>query len=353
MSEHTHSRLAHYLALVYLFVIIYASLQPFMGWHAPEKGTPFFLWDKWPQYITRFDLIINVLAYIPMGFLLTSILRRKFIVPTAITAASVSCFFLSLTMESIQMYLPNRISSNLDLICNTLGGVVGAVLSIEFARHVTWHNWFYQLRYRLFLPGRKIDLGLALITLWFLAQLNPAIPLFGGTFSNLQSAPPSDSPNVLLEAAKVFLNLMGIGLFVIILLQLKQHARPIITLLLIVVLIVKGFAATTMLKVSALHQWVSLGVVFGLVAGFLFLLALAHLRSSIQVYICSICLLSSAGITLLTIRAQGVLGPAQQFNWSYGHLLNFNGLTHTISLIWPLAAVLYLLTFAKIDRDNN
>ena len=31
------------------------------------------------------------------------------------------------------------------------------------------------------------------------------------------------------------------------------------------------------------------------------------------------------------------------FNWSYGHLLNFNGLTRTVLLVWPLLAAIQLL----------
>lgn len=348
-----YSKFVHYLAFAYSFVIVYASLQPFSGWQSLDPNGVYFLWAKWPRYITRSDLVINVLAYIPWGFLLALIFRQKLLPAMSIMMAIFSCLILSWTLESIQMYLPSRIASNLDLLCNTLGGIIGAMLAMEFNRHTAWHNWLYEIRYRLFLPGGKIDLGLVLIALWFLAQLNPTIPLFGSTVSRLDAVPPPEPPDILLEATEVLLNLMGVGLFAIILLRLKLYARPIITLLFIAVLIIKGFAATTLLKASVLYQWVSPGVVFGLAVGFLLLIALARLRSSAHVYICSICLLSSTWMTLLTIRTEGVTGVADQFNWNYGHLLNFNGLTSTILLIWPFLAVLYLLTFAKLDQTNN
>ena len=34
------------------------------------------------------------------------------------------------------------------------------------------------------------------------------------------------------------------------------------------------------------------------------------------------------------------------FSWSYGHLLNFNGLTHLVLLAWPLVASAYLFVLA-------
>ena len=34
------------------------------------------------------------------------------------------------------------------------------------------------------------------------------------------------------------------------------------------------------------------------------------------------------------------------FNWRYGQLLNFNGLTHTVLLAWPLAATAWLFALA-------
>ena len=38
--------------------------------------------------------------------------------------------------------------------------------------------------------------------------------------------------------------------------------------------------------------------------------------------------------------------PLTLFNWRYGQLLNFNGLTHTVLLLWPLAAALWLFALA-------
>jgi hypothetical protein len=38
--------------------------------------------------------------------------------------------------------------------------------------------------------------------------------------------------------------------------------------------------------------------------------------------------------------------PLALFSWPYGHLLNFNRLTHAVLVIWPLLASAYLLWLA-------
>ncbi|MBI3229363.1 MAG: hypothetical protein HYZ45_04020, partial [Burkholderiales bacterium] len=64
------SPLARVCLVVYLLVISYASLYPLSGWH--DAATPLlaFLTVTMPRYWTAFDIITNVLAYIPLGCLL-------------------------------------------------------------------------------------------------------------------------------------------------------------------------------------------------------------------------------------------------------------------------------------------
>src|SRR5215203_6618731 len=62
--------LAWILAVAYLLVIAYASLQPFSGWWTPPEEIRHFLTAPWPRYITLVDVLINIFAYVPLGFLL-------------------------------------------------------------------------------------------------------------------------------------------------------------------------------------------------------------------------------------------------------------------------------------------
>ena len=70
------SSLPRYLAGAYLVLIVYASLHPFAGWRDLGLSPFAFLDAAWPRYWTLFDLSINVLSYLPLGFLLALTLAR-------------------------------------------------------------------------------------------------------------------------------------------------------------------------------------------------------------------------------------------------------------------------------------
>lgn len=76
------------------------------------------------------DAFLNFSGFIPLGAVICYWLRQSSLLPgkyvTWVTVAF--CFFLSLSMEILQAWLPNRFSSLSDLVLNTLGGWSGGVL---------------------------------------------------------------------------------------------------------------------------------------------------------------------------------------------------------------------------------
>ncbi|MEN9455761.1 MAG: hypothetical protein RL210_1280, partial [Pseudomonadota bacterium] len=63
------SRFSLYLATAYTLLVVYASLHPFAGWRSSGVDIFDYLWAVWPRYWTAFDLVTNVLAYLPLGLL--------------------------------------------------------------------------------------------------------------------------------------------------------------------------------------------------------------------------------------------------------------------------------------------
>jgi len=169
--------LARYLALAWLGLVIYGSLHPFSGWRDTGISPFAFLEGAWPRYWTTFDLATNVAVYMPLGFLLTLALRG---LPGRFTAPALALLLsatVSLVLEALQTWLPSRVPSNVDLACNALGSLLGAIWAQVvgprvFVRFAAWQK-------RLIAPIPHAELGLTLLGLWLLIPLSPEILLFG------------------------------------------------------------------------------------------------------------------------------------------------------------------------------
>jgi VanZ family protein len=58
------------LAAAYGALVVYATLYPFSGWHHPEGlWSLAFLSLPWPQWWSRFDIVANLVGYLPLGAL--------------------------------------------------------------------------------------------------------------------------------------------------------------------------------------------------------------------------------------------------------------------------------------------
>src|SRR5512145_3355424 len=161
--------LARYLALAWCGLVIYGSLHPFTGWRDSGVSPFAFVEGGWPRYWTFFDLAANVAVYLPLGFFLTLALRG---LPGRFTAPILAVLLaggVSFGLETVQTWLPSRVPSNVDLVCNTLGGLLGAI----------WAQWvgprifarIAALEQQLIAPVRHAELGLTLLGLWLLVPL--------------------------------------------------------------------------------------------------------------------------------------------------------------------------------------
>ena len=337
------SRLPQYLALFYGLMIVYASLEPFSGWMMPIPGTAYFLFSAERVRFVRFDVAINVVAYAPLGFFAALIGRRRAAARFAIGAGV--GFLLSLCVESIQMFLPMRDASVIDLTSNTVGAALGALLALGFDRVPGLRGGIRRWRHRIFLSNRSGDLGLALLGIWLLSQMNPGIPLFAATFDpSLELT--RDFPGTLLQAAQSAFNVIGVGLFLALLLRRRGDFGISVLILIAWGLALKGAAAALMLRSAAWESWLQPGVSLGVAAGAVVLLGVVWLPRPVRTTVCAVALLSSLVAPLLAPDLWQVRAPLALFDWPYGQLLNFNGLTHAVLVVWPLLASVYLLWLA-------
>ena len=348
------TRLPHVLAMLYGLAIVYASLEPFSPWLPPPAGTRFFLFAP-PMRWIRYDALLNLLAYVPFGFFVALIARgaspRRRIATGLLLGAA-----MSFAMESLQMYVPPRVASPNDLAANTLGALVGAVAATLVARNPSARRMLYQARGRLFLPGHLGDIGVGLLLLWLVAQMNPGIPLFAVVFDNdavtavgssvVATPAPHDTADSLVQAAGSAFQVLGVGLFVALLSKRRRNAGGIVAAMIVGALALKGVAALVMLKPAVWQTWIKPPVLLGIgVGGVLLRIAIA-LPRPVQVAVCAVALLSALGAPLLVPETLSGQVPSDLFGWHYGPLLNYNGLTRTALLVWPVLAAAWLFALA-------
>ncbi len=339
--------LPHALALLYGFAIVYASLQPFAPWIPPAAGTPFWPFAPWPPKWTRFDVVVNAVAYLPFGTFVALIPRRASprLRASIALAAGVA---LSFGMETLQMFLPTRDASLVDLFANAGGAFAGGLIGGTLVRAARTRRWLSAARDRVFLSGRLGDVGIALLALWLTAQVNPGMGLFAVNFEPglhpVVVAP--DTAAMMIEAAQSAFQLVGVGLFLALLLRDRRYVGGAVLLLIGIACLLKGTAAWLLLKPAAWEAWLKPGVAIGIAAGSLGLLLAAFMPRPAQVAACAIALLSSLLLPLAASDMAAMPAPLTLFNWRYGQLLNYNGLTHTVLLVWPIAAAAWLFALA-------
>jgi VanZ family protein len=357
-SSSLRTRLPHVLAALYGLAIVYASLEPFQPWLPPPPNTPFFLFGDSVRW-TRNDALLNVIAYVPFGLFVALMRRglppkRRIIYSVLIGAA------MSFSMESLQMYIPSRVASAFDLAANTAGAALGGILATALARSALTRESIYRTRSRLFLPGHLGDVGLSLMLLWLVAQTNPGIPLFSFTFENEPTPPASATPSlrealpvirhdkadIVVQAATTSFQVLGVGLFAALLMRQRRRTGTIVAGLILGALMMKSMAAAFMLRPTIWQAWVKPGTLIGVAVGALALRVAIMLPRPVQVAACAIALLSSLGAPVLAPETLAARAPAAIFDWHFGQLMNYNGLTRAALLVWPVLTAVWLFALA-------
>ena len=158
---------SNYLYLcLYLLFIVYGSLFPLADWRTPEHKLLEVWQQAMGQHLSRSDLLTNFLVYIPLGFLLSSVCSTRFGTLARVMLVVTFGFLISFSMEYLQLFLPARSSSPVDLLLNTLSTLSGAIAYRWLGNKSTRGEWFGEWCHNHFHPGRVTDIGLTVIAIW-------------------------------------------------------------------------------------------------------------------------------------------------------------------------------------------
>ena len=317
-------------------VIVYASLQPFSSWVPPEPPVTYFLWHWGQRWIVP-DAAFNVVAYVPLGAALVITWPAGWSPTLKIVLSLALVTALSVSMETAQMWLPTRYASVFDTLANLGGTFIGALIGITLMAFTPLMAGLNRARNELIIPGALGELNLVLLLVWLVAQINPAIPLFGATFHPGQQA-AFDPAVVIVEFAQTAAALIGIGLFTDLTMRKRWMGGIALVLVIGAAIVMKTAAAQAVLKPLAWDEWLRPGHTLGLAGGAFALMVLFWLPRSAKSVLAGIALLSSVLINLLLPDFVAAKAPLSIFSWHYGHLLHLNGLTHTIVILWPFVA---------------
>jgi VanZ family protein len=345
-------RLRAWLAIGYTLFIVYGSLSPFSGWR--EQGLDFIEVLRAPFRLTytTFDAIINLLSYLPFGLLVGMMLRERYGPPASVVLSVCAGTALSASMEYLQMYLPSRTSSNMDLLANSAGALLGAILAVSM---ISW-TWFFsrltRLRGDLFLHGHKMDFGLALLALWMFGQINPSLPMLGNVFISEAAHQPfvtlPPAPFNGWESSAVTLNLLMLGALMLTLLRDPRNIFTMLLVILSIVALAKFITAVLLLKSWALLLWINSEALLGILLGILLLLAASWLPRNATFGFGTAAAASYFAIVNFVFDDNTPSAAMSIYHWHYGHLLNYNGLAQTITLVFPLLLIFQLWRTRKV-----
>jgi VanZ family protein len=354
-----HKTSAWPLAQVYLGLIVYASLYPFVQWRDQGISPWYFVMAPWPKYWTGFDVVANVLGYMPLGFLLVLAALRSGHRRFAFRLVLLVGGCLSFTMESLQAYLPTRVPSNLDLALNIAGTFAGAGSAWGLEKFGLLQRWS---RFRSSWFAEEARGALVLLALWPLALLFPTMVPLGlgqvmerleGSLTDvltgtpfLQWLPVRDVElQPLLPVAEwlcVMLGLLIPGLLGYCI--IRQYSKRLWFLVWLTVFGVGATALSGALSFGPEHAWVwfDAPVRGALVVALVLLVAIVavSLRASAALAVLAL------GIYLSLIN-QTTVGPYFDqtiFLWEQGKFIRFHGLAQWLGWLWPFAALAYVLS---------
>lgn len=364
------SAFARQALALYAALIVYGSLYPFTGWRSLGLGPFDYLLDPLPQYLTAFDVVTNVLGYVPFGVLVVLAVYPRSRGALAVGLAFVLGALLSGAMEAIQTYLPTRVASNLDLAANALGALLGGALMSPATGMLLDRGALRRLRFQWFERDSAELLGLTL--LWPFATMYPAPRLFGigdwprelwlrfdSTMQDALLAWTPDRwhvpswpavvgawlPDDVWEAAITALSLFAACALASLPMRLGVPRVRLLLLFIVLTLVVKVGATYLQSQTGLAFDWATPGALAGLACGTLAALLALRVRPTWRAAL--------AALALILALVLGNVLPVNPYfdvvlaDWRQGRYLHFNGLARWLAWMWPYAALVWLALSAE------
>ncbi len=353
-----------YWLIAYFFCVAYASFYPFVGWKDPSLLMPGLL-DLFasglPRYWTGFDVIANVLAYVPLGLILSWGLQIRYAAWIAGLVATVGLSLVSIQIEWLQVLLPGRVPSLLDWILNSLGAAAGALMAglAEREKVEDWIAGHLRFLFDREAPSQAAKFWLlALLVLWLLAQLAPQAIAFavGDVLGENRIVETSlgQAYGPLLEAGATALSVLIIGLMLQPLLgSMASPLAPTIALFAFAIL-AKAAVAAWLLGTSAAFGWFSAAAQGGLLVGLsaLSVVSMAtRYASPRRIWLILLCLIGL--VLLFNLAPESDYHRTLMLAWGPKPLRAIEGLLNWIGIFWPALVLLYCLRQLYYKRSRH
>ena len=335
--------LARALSLTYALLILYVSLNPFD--FDFQNGITAWAWvdAPLPRFITLFDISVNILAYIPFGFLLVFAVYPRWRNFIALGFAIGLSALLAFGVETLQSWVLTRIPSLMDWWANVFGGLLGGLLAIPLGP-----EWLSGTAIR-----RRFDqwFGLnwavcALFLLFPWSQIYPQSSWLGvGVWGHVIFGSIDWGTMVINQVFQETLITGFCWLGVALLLSLGMRAKSpqwqILNGLLGLTVLLKTMFTALQFGWEFSLIWLTAGALWGMLLATATLFWALHFRQRTKCLLALLCLAgASVAINIMPDNPYFILTLR---HWNQGRLLHFNELMQWVSVIWLPLAIIWMI----------
>lgn len=327
----------------YTLLIIYGTLFPLTGWNWNQGGLDLLLSLHWPDKLSKTDVIINLIIYIPFGFLLSNVgnnSNHSHVIVIATLAGATLCTGL----EYFQTFLPNRVPSLVDIALNTAGTMFGASFARAIGKDTSFAKKLLQYKKDWFVEQPLTNLALTTVGFWALSQLTPLVP--SPDIANLREGlkpvwhviqdPSIFKPDQLLSYV---LNFTALGLLIT---MFNRPSQPIIGKTIMI------FLAILLLKIPIIDRQLTMEALLGVFIATILFTIMSYFGNRTKAAIAMSLLIFEYNYAGLTTHNNNVL-LVSPMNWIpfQPQMGNIFGLVDLTLSIWPFIALACLLLVLK------